>query len=96
MSAVLGRALLHRGPVRQLRGSSSNYLRQSRPVLRTMASSNDAQVKLDKDTPESVSKFSGFSASSDIKTILILFSCRPIDSGNHFSLNLLTFSSIAI
>lgn len=58
MNAVLGRALLHRTPVSQLRASSSNLsLRQSRPILRTMASSNDTGVKLDKDTPDSVSIF---------------------------------------
>jgi hypothetical protein len=54
MKAALSRALLHRTPVNQLRASSST-LRQSRSILRTMASSNDAGVKLDKDTPDSVS-----------------------------------------
>ena len=56
MNAVLGRALLHKAPTSQLRASSSNLsLRQSRTILRCMASSNDAGVKLDKDTPDTVS-----------------------------------------
>jgi hypothetical protein len=58
LNAALGRALLHKAPVSQLRASSSKLnLRQSRTILRTMASSNDADVKLDKETPDSVSVF---------------------------------------
>jgi hypothetical protein len=58
MNAALGRALLHRTPIRQLQLSSSkSSLRQSRTILRTMASANDADVKLDKSTPDAVSTF---------------------------------------
>ena len=58
MNAALGRALLHRTPVNHLRASSANLsLRQSRTILRTMASSSDADAKLDKETPDSVSNF---------------------------------------